>query len=166
MALTAVQRLRGQGCPLQKIRAAVRHLRQHDPTKTDADNLARLTLLTDGKHVYLLTDEHKVMEVVTRQHVWSLALGLLIRETRTKVEALPMEWTEEVSIRAQTYHLTVSRDEEAGGFIVQCVELPGALEQGETPEEALANGKAAVESVLAVLRRHSHPAKGKHVRAG
>jgi predicted RNase H-like HicB family nuclease len=42
------------------------------------------------------------------------------------------------------------RDE--GGFTVQCVEIPGAISQGETREEALANIKEAIELVLEVQR--------------
>jgi DNA-binding transcriptional MerR regulator/predicted RNase H-like HicB family nuclease len=166
VALAAVRELRDKGCPLQKIRAAVVHLKKHDPTATDAAQLARLTLLTDGRRVYVLSDEHQVMDVVSRQHVWGIALGMLIRDTRAKVEALPMEWVEEVKIAGRIYHLRVSQDEEVGGFIVQCAELPGALEQGETPEEAVANGKAAVESVLSVLKRRGRTSRGHHVQAG
>ena len=40
-----------------------------------------------------------------------------------------------------------------GGYSVQCVELPGAISQGETREEALKNIKEAIELVLEVLER-------------
>jgi DNA-binding transcriptional MerR regulator/predicted RNase H-like HicB family nuclease len=166
VALAAVRELRDKGCPLQKIRSAVRHIRKYDPTGTDSTNLARLTLLTDGTRVYVSSDEHQVMDVVSRQHVWGIALGVLIRDTRAKVEALPMDWVEEVKVAGQVYHLRVTRDEEAGGFVVQCTELPGALEQGDTPEEAVANGRLAVESVLSFLKRRGHAGRGGHVRVG
>ncbi|MDP2795904.1 MAG: type II toxin-antitoxin system HicB family antitoxin [Methanoregula sp.] len=41
---------------------------------------------------------------------------------------------------------------EEGGFTVQCVEIPGAISQGETRKEALANIKEAIELVLEVQR--------------
>ncbi|MBI3835859.1 MAG: type II toxin-antitoxin system HicB family antitoxin [Planctomycetes bacterium] len=53
-----------------------------------------------------------------------------------------------VCVRGVVYRLRMNCDADAGGFAVQCVELPGAIEQGETLGEAIANGKAAVESVL------------------
>jgi predicted RNase H-like HicB family nuclease len=39
-----------------------------------------------------------------------------------------------------------------GGFTVQRVEIPGAISQGETREEALATIKEAIELVLEVQR--------------
>ncbi len=47
----------------------------------------------------------------------------------------------------QTYHVTLKQDEE-GWYVVQCVELPGAISQGRTREEALANIKEAIELLL------------------
>jgi predicted RNase H-like HicB family nuclease len=37
-----------------------------------------------------------------------------------------------------------------GGYFVQCVELPGAISQGDSKEEALNNIKEAIELVLEV----------------
>ena len=39
-----------------------------------------------------------------------------------------------------------------GGYTVQCIELPVAISQGETKEEALENVKEAIELVLEVRR--------------
>lgn len=39
---------------------------------------------------------------------------------------------------------------------MQCVEIPGAISQGETREEALANIKEAIELVLEVQREELH----------
>ena len=39
-----------------------------------------------------------------------------------------------------------------GGFTIQCVEIPGAISEGETREEALENIKEAIEMVLSVQR--------------
>ena len=39
---------------------------------------------------------------------------------------------------------------EEGGYTVQCIELPAAISQGETKEEALQNIKEAIELVLEV----------------
>jgi len=53
---------------------------------------------------------------------------------------------EGVRMGMQTYH--VALEEEDGWFVVQCVELPGAISQGRTREEALANIKEAIELLL------------------
>lgn len=165
VAAMTIRELRNKGCSLQTIRKVITQLRRHFPDSADSETLARLTLLTDGRKVYLLRDEHQVMEILTKQHVWGIALGLIIREARRKVDALPMEWTELVKVRGRPYHLIVSRDREEGGFSVQCRELPGALEQGESDEEAVANGKAAIESVLDFQARRASARRGKSKRA-
>ena len=42
----------------------------------------------------------------------------------------------------------VLREEPEGGFSAQCVDLPGAISQGENRKEALANIKEAIEGYL------------------
>lgn len=39
-----------------------------------------------------------------------------------------------------------------GGFTVQCIEIPGAISEGDTREQALANIQDAIASILAVRR--------------
>ncbi len=46
-----------------------------------------------------------------------------------------------------------------GGFTVQCIEVPGAISEGETREEALANIQDAIASILSVRRAE---ARGRH----
>lgn len=47
----------------------------------------------------------------------------------------------------QTYHAVSEKDED-GWYVVQCVEIPGAISQGKTREEAMKNIKEAIELVL------------------
>lgn len=42
--------------------------------------------------------------------------------------------------------------QEEGGFTARCMELPGAISQGETKTEALDNVKEAIGLILEVLR--------------
>jgi predicted RNase H-like HicB family nuclease len=42
----------------------------------------------------------------------------------------------------------ILREEQEGGYSVQCVELPGAISQGETRREALDNIKEAIQGYL------------------
>ena len=49
-------------------------------------------------------------------------------------------------------YTVVLEPQEEGGFTVQCVEIPGAISQVETREEALATIKESIELVLEVLR--------------
>ena len=167
VAAQTVAHLRQANCPLQKIRKAVRYLRNHYPDVSDARGLSRLTLMTDGHNVYMLADERQIMDIVTRQIVWSVPLGKLIQETQARVEAMPARWVQKVQVRGRTYHLEVQRDPEVEGFTVQCRELPGAIEQGRTAPEAVANGQAAIESVLEYMSKSRKIGAGVgHVQAG
>jgi len=148
--------LRRQGCALQKIRKAVLYLRRHYPKDASADVLSSLTLLTDGTTVYMQTDMKAIMEVVSKQTVlWVVNVGKLIQEAKRDADALPLTWIESITVRRRPYRLRVSRDVDEGGYAVQCIELPGAIEQGETVEETIANGKAAIASVLDFMAKRA-----------
>jgi len=53
----------------------------------------------------------------------------------------------------RTCHVVL--EEEDGWFIVQCVELRGAISQGRTREEAIANIKEAIEGYLEAFPEES-----------
>lgn len=46
------------------------------------------------------------------------------------------------------FELRPLSDEEGGGWLVTYPDLPGCMSDGETPEEAMANGKDALEAWL------------------
>jgi predicted RNase H-like HicB family nuclease len=48
------------------------------------------------------------------------------------------------------YTIILEKEEE-GGYSAQCLELLGAISQGETKEEAIRNIKEAIELVLEVM---------------
>ncbi len=48
-------------------------------------------------------------------------------------------------------YTVILEPQEEGGYTVQCLELPGAISQGETKEVALENIKEAIGLVLEVL---------------
>jgi predicted RNase H-like HicB family nuclease len=56
----------------------------------------------------------------------------------------------------RTFTVRLRKDEESGYYAARCVELPEAISQGKTEEEALANAKEAIELVL---EEYEHEAK-------
>jgi predicted RNase H-like HicB family nuclease len=48
-------------------------------------------------------------------------------------------------------YTVILEPQDEGGYTVRCLELPGAISQGETKEEALTNIKEAIGLVLEVL---------------
>jgi len=51
------------------------------------------------------------------------------------------------------------KKEDSGGYSVSCVELPAAISQGETEEEAIRNVKEAIELVLEELEARAQAQK-------
>jgi predicted RNase H-like HicB family nuclease len=59
---------------------------------------------------------------------------------------------------------TVSlRPEKEGGYSVQCLELPQAISEGETKEEALGNIKEAIGLVLEHLKERERNKRAEFV---
>jgi predicted RNase H-like HicB family nuclease len=48
-------------------------------------------------------------------------------------------------------YTVILEPQEEGGYTVRCVELPGAISEGETKAEALENIKEAIGLILEVL---------------
>ncbi|MBK7928255.1 MAG: type II toxin-antitoxin system HicB family antitoxin [Bryobacterales bacterium] len=55
--------------------------------------------------------------------------------------------------------------EEGGGYLVEYPEIPGCMSDGETIEEAIANGKEALRDCLDVLRESGRKAPKPEVSA-
>jgi len=49
--------------------------------------------------------------------------------------------------------MIILEKEKEGGYSAQCLELPGAISQGESKEEAIENIKIAIELVLETLNQ-------------
>lgn len=55
--------------------------------------------------------------------------------------------------------------EEGGGYLVEYPDIPGCMSDGETIEEAIANGREALRDCLDVLRESGHKAPKPEVAA-
>jgi predicted RNase H-like HicB family nuclease len=67
---------------------------------------------------------------------------------------------EEAHIGTWKIRLSVTPDEIDGGFVAECLDLPGAVAQGETKSEALENLVDAVQGVVAAKMDESVRAIG------
>lgn len=54
-------------------------------------------------------------------------------------------------------------EEDGSGYLIEYPDLPGCISDGETPEEAIANGRDAVKSYLSSCRKYGDkvPAPGR-----
>ncbi|WP_142120758.1 MerR family transcriptional regulator [Rarobacter faecitabidus] len=87
LVLKVVKRLLDTGVSLQQIRAAVEHLRERG-----VDDLAQITLMSDGASVYECTSADEVIDLVQGgQGVFGIAVGKVWREIEGTLAELPTE---------------------------------------------------------------------------
>jgi len=93
LVLKAMKRLLDTGVSLQKIRAAADFLRARG-----VNDLAQVTLMSDGTTVYECTSDNEVIDLVRGgQGVFGIALGSLWRELEGTIAELPSESIEDIS---------------------------------------------------------------------
>ncbi|MCD5312319.1 MerR family transcriptional regulator [Kineosporia babensis] len=87
LVLKVVKRLLDTGVSLQQIRIAVNHLRDHG-----VEDLAQITLMSDGASVYECTSADEVIDLVQGgQGVFGIAVGRVWREVEGTLAELPAE---------------------------------------------------------------------------
>ncbi len=90
LVLKVVKRLLDTGVSLQQIRTAIECLRERG-----VDDLAQLTLMSDGATVYECTSPDEVIDLLQGgQGVFGIAVGRVWREVEGSLSALPSERAE------------------------------------------------------------------------
>lgn len=101
LVLKVVKRLLDTGVSLQQIRTAINALRERG-----VDDLARITLMSDGASVYECTSADEVIDLLQGgQGVFGIAVGRVWREVEGDLAHLPSE-------RAEDEHPMVHPDDE------------------------------------------------------
>ena len=91
LVLKIVKRLLDTGVSLQQIRTAVEHLRERG-----VEDLAQITLMSDGASVYECTSADEVIDLVQGgQGVFGIAVGRVWREVEGELAQLPSERPDE-----------------------------------------------------------------------
>ena len=97
LVLKVVKRLLDTGVSLQQIRTAIEHLRERG-----VDDLAQITLMSDGASVYECTSADEVIDLVQGgQGVFGIAVGRVWREVEGSLAELPRERTEPATVAVQ-----------------------------------------------------------------
>ncbi|NLS10587.1 MerR family transcriptional regulator [Nesterenkonia sp. MY13] len=87
LVLKVVKRLLDTGVSLQQIRSAIEHLRERG-----VQDLAEITLMSDGASVYECTSHDEVIDLVQGgQGVFGIAVGRVWREVEGSLAELPRE---------------------------------------------------------------------------
>lgn len=149
--LKVVKTLKEQGVSLQKVRKSVTYLKKNFPQVRKP--LAELKFITDGKTIFVLTRDKKViLDTLSKgQLVMSIAIGQMIEQLEGEVEKIGEAKKYKVKVKKKSYKVVLHPDFEDGGFWVECPRLPGCASQGDTKEEALDMIKDAIEGHLEIL---------------
>ena len=59
-------------------------------------------------------------------------------------------------MKRMKFHVALQKEPQ-GGYVARCLELPGALTQGETEDETLANMKDAILTIIDMMREQGEP---------
>jgi antitoxin HicB len=64
------------------------------------------------------------------------------------------------TLRLEDYPFTIRplSGDEGGGYLIEFPDVPGCISDGETPEEAIANGRDALKCSLLTLKEFGEPA--------
>jgi len=145
--LKVAKRLREEGISLQKIRKALEYLRKNFPDVKAP--LAELRFLTNGVDLFVLTvDPQVILDALRGQFVFSFALGELIDGLKGSIKNLEIPREEKVFVGEREFTAVLKPDLEDGGYTITCKEIPAAISQGETIQEALDNLVDAIELCL------------------
>ena len=111
LVLKVVKRLLDTGVSLHQIRTAVTHLRDRG-----VDDLAQITLMSDGASVYECTSADEVIDLVQGgQGVFGIAVGRVWREVEGTLAELPAERPEDSVPAAGTDELSARRRARSAG---------------------------------------------------
>lgn len=151
--------LKDAGLSLQKIRKSLKWLGANYPQIKHP--LATLKFLTDGETIFLVSsDKKEIIDTLNSgQIIHSIALGELIQELKDKAKTATLKWREKVEYQGKGYTVLIEPDLEDGGYVVECLDIPGCLSQGETRDEAIENIRDAIRECKAVVER-----KGKAIK--
>ncbi len=94
LVLKVVKRLLDTGVSLQQIRVAVAQLAEYG-----VEDLAVITLMSDGASVYLCTSNDEVIDLIAGgQGVFGIAVGRVWREVEGSLSELPTERAEDAVV--------------------------------------------------------------------
>lgn len=110
LVLKIVKRLLDTGVSLQQIRSSVDHLRTRG-----VEDLAGITLMSDGASVYECTSASEVIDLVQAgQGVFGIAIGRVWRELEVSLSELPGENTQQAQAEDVVDELSARRARKAG----------------------------------------------------
>jgi len=150
----AAKRLRDEGLSLQKLRKALALLKEK-PEKV-RHPLAELRLITDGKSVFRLTEDPRVLQDLLEQrqfvHVFAIYIKTMCDDVNAELQRTTKPERHDVLVNGVKYRVFIEPDFVDGGFVAECRRLRGCVTTGETKEAALSHARDAIADWLAAGR--------------
>ncbi len=102
LVLKVVKKLLDTGVSLQQIREAINHLKARN-----VDDLASITLMSDGATVYECTSANEIYDLVQGgQGVFGIAIGSVWNEIEAKLVSFPSQHVSELDADSSDVHLS------------------------------------------------------------
>jgi len=144
VCLRVTAKLKQEGVSLQKMRKSIAYLNENFPEQDRP--LADFVFLTDGDHIFVLTENPGVVLDTLRggQFVLSLAIGYIIQDTKRKILSLEREEERE----GHVFEVIIEPDEDR--YHAYCPILRGCRTWGHTEAEALVKDIQEINPVIRV----------------
>ncbi len=133
--LRTIARLLTAGISLQKIRPVTSYIRE---TREIARPMASLRFLTDGDSLFISADDNARWEDALKggQVVWLVPVDDVWKATEAEVRGIGEPVSGSVKVGKREYGVVYEPDLEDGGWVAECVDVPGCISQGDTMTEA------------------------------
>lgn len=154
--LRVAKKLRDEGISLPKIRNVLVNLRKELKIEIQIDTWTKnkdLRYLTDGDNLFIITkDPQSTWDALKHKFIISLSIGDIINDLYEELKKFVDKREDKVIILGREFTIIYTPDLVDGGYTVQCKELPAAISQGYTEQEALDNIIDALELCLETER--------------
>ena len=147
VALRVAKSLRDEGISLQKIKKSLAYMKRKYAEIRQP--LAQWRFLTDGKTIFIVDrDQQNILDTLNKgQLVIYMALGEIIEELQGEIRKLAIPKARKVTVEGQTFSVVLTSDLEGGIYVARCEEIPAAVAEGDTEQEALNNIEDMLEEM-------------------
>ena len=140
--IKVIKELRRKGISLQKIRKSLDYIKKHIHPKRKP--FAELKFITDGRSIFIHTEERIIDAVKGGQYVFSLDIGDIVEKLNKDIRELIKEKWVNLKVDGEEYKVFLQPHFDTGSFKAHWQGRKDIEVQGETEEDVLRTMTAAI----------------------